>query len=91
MQITVKARRDGRVDIVALVRRYVEMVVPRDVLDKIMVKRLFPEATTGNRAWMYTITMPDQLQDDAIMRLLNTLQSEQAIEYAEVPVRRDPM
>jgi hypothetical protein len=52
---------------------------------------VFPGLTQGNRAGLFTIKLPGRVSQQALDRLLRQLRADAAIEYAELPARKQTM
>jgi len=90
MQIVVKAVKNLDRDPIEIITRNVaETLGERD--EKAVVSKVFPEQTSGNRARLYMVHLPDDLPEKDISRLVERLSNQEALEYAEVPAAKRPM
>ena len=90
MQIVVKAAKDLDKDPIEIITRNVaETLGERD--EKAVVSKVFPDQTSGNRARLYTVHLPDDLPAKDVSRVVERLSSQEALEYAEVPAAKRPL
>jgi hypothetical protein len=90
MQIVVKAAKDSDQDPLEIITRNVAETLG-DQEEKAVVSKVFPDQTSGNRARLYTVHLPDYLPAKDVSRVVERLSSQEALEYAEVPAPRRPM
>ena len=91
MQIVFKAR-EGRVkQVEKLVGKKLRKALPGTPLKDVTVRPVFPDVTTGQRSRLFTIDLPDQLPEQKITQLVESLREEDALEYAEIPAAKRPL
>ncbi|MGH8503177.1 MAG: hypothetical protein ACREVE_12035 [Gammaproteobacteria bacterium] len=91
MQIICKVK-EGRVaEAEKLVTDSISQVLSASVVGQVTVKQVFPGVTTGQRARLFTVNLPDQLSDHKLRVVMESLRSEDALEYAELPAEKQPM
>lgn len=90
MQIVVKAAKDLKRDPVEIIARNVAETLGGGH-DKAVVSKVFPGQTTGNRARLYTVHLPDSLTEKDVNRVVERLSSQDALEFAEIPASRRPL
>jgi hypothetical protein len=81
MKITVKVKPRAKKGPAAVVRARLGQA------HKAKVKEVFPGETTGRRAGMVIVDLPDDLTDEDSETVLNELRGDAEIEYAE-PARK---
>jgi hypothetical protein len=91
MQIVVKVVSDHVADAPALVARRVAEHLPAHTGGKVDVSELFPGLTRGRRAGLVTVRLPHGLSEAEVDRLVEDLQREDAVEYAELPAPKHPV
>jgi hypothetical protein len=93
MQIVVKTSEPAAEDACPLIRRWVLNAAPK--LDKneqaIDVSKVFPTVTSGNRARMYTINLPDDVSDQDLGHIVDVLKKQSELEYAQVAAPKQPL
>jgi hypothetical protein len=93
MQIVVKTSDTGAEDPRPLIRRWVLNAAPK--LDKnekdIDVSKVFPAVTSGNRARMYTINLPEHVSDQEVGHIVETLKNQSELEYAQLAAPKHPL
>jgi hypothetical protein len=55
------------------------------------VEQVFPGLTTGRRARLFTIDLPDHIPAPKLRELIEALRGEDAVEYAELPAEKKPL
>ena len=58
---------------------------------ELTLRPMFPGVTSGRRRGMCVLELPDDLPAERLERVLSTLRSDEAIEYAELPARKGPV
>lgn len=82
MQITVKVNTARAKSAARVVRECLKSASPQ-VAETANVEEVFPGVTSGRRAGMVTVNLPQKLSNDDVEAVLSALQSDEAIEYAE--------
>ena len=90
MQIVVKAAKKVDNDPMEIITRNVAETLG-DREGRAVVSKVFPQQTTGNRARLYTVHLPDDLPTKDVNRVVERLSSQEALEYAEIPAAKRPM
>ncbi len=68
----------------------VSKVLPAAAARKVTIKRVFPEVTSGQRARLFTIDLPN-VSESQVKAVVDTLQSGEGIEYAQIPASKQPL
>lgn len=90
MQIIVKAAKSSDKDPMELISRSVaESLGDRE--KTAVVSKVFPDQTSGHRARLYTVNLPDGLTDRDIKSVVERLSRQDALEYAEIPAPKRPL
>ena len=90
MQIVIKAAKDQDKDpLDVIIRSVAETLGHRD--EQAVVSKVFPEQTSGHRARLYTVELPDDLPAQDLNRVVERLSGQEAFEYAEIPAARRPL
>lgn len=66
----------------------VQQAVPDSIGRQVVVRPLFPGVTTGRRAAMFIVDVPDEAESGLVTSLIAALRCEESVEYAEVPAER---
>lgn len=89
MQIVVKAAKNQDRDAFDVISRSVaESLGHRE---QAVVSKVFPEQTSGHRARLYTVELPDDLPAQDLNRVVEQLSGQEAFEYAEIPAAKRPL
>jgi hypothetical protein len=70
--------------------RHIGDVLNTSQREQTTVSRVFPEVAKGGRAGLFTIDLPDDVDEERVATLLRTLREDNNLEYAQTPARRDP-
>lgn len=62
-----------------------------DAMKDVSVRQLFPGLTTGQRARLFILELPEGVPDGKIKEVVSSLHKDEAIEYAEIPASKRPM
>lgn len=90
MQIVVKAVKNQDKDPVDVITRSVaETLGNRD--RQAVVSKVFPDQTSGHRARLYTVELPDDLPARDLNQIVERLSRQEALEYAELPAAKRPL
>ncbi|MFL6200271.1 MAG: hypothetical protein ACJ76J_13910 [Thermoanaerobaculia bacterium] len=90
MQIVVKAAKNQDKDPLDVITSSVaETLGSRD--KQAVVSKVFPAQTTGHRARLYTVELPDDLPAKDLNRVVERLSRQEAFEYAELPAAKRPL
>jgi hypothetical protein len=92
MQLVVKTSDNGSNDASSLIHSLVLNSAP--VLNEavsVVVSKVFPKVTQGNRARLYTVNLPDDLSDETVQQVLTGLSKNQRLEYAERSAPKQPL
>lgn len=90
MQIVVKAAKKQEVDALDVIARSVaESLCHR--YKRAVVSKAFPEQTSGHRARLYTVELPNDLPAQDLNRVVERLSGQEAFEYAEIPAAKRPL
>jgi hypothetical protein len=82
MQIAVKAAEGRTKDASQAIERAVRQTLPEATVS---VRQLFPDASTGNRARLFVVEVPDHLPPTDVAQVVAALNGHAAIEYASIP------
>jgi hypothetical protein len=91
MQIVFKARQGRAKQVEKLVSKTFKKALPEVPLKSVTVRQIFPGVTTGQRSRLFTVDVPDQLSEQKITHLVESLRKEDALEYAEIPAAKRPL
>jgi hypothetical protein len=91
MQIVFKAREGRAKQAEKLVSKTLRKALPEMALKGVTVRPIFPAVATGQRSRLFTVDLPDQLSEQKIAQLVESLRKEDALEYAEVPAAKRPL
>ena len=90
MQIVVKTSKERAEDAAHLIAKSVTGTLGTRCADPV-VSKVFPGQTTGNRARLYMVHLPDELSEKEVSRVVERLRSQDAVESAEIPSPKNPM
>jgi hypothetical protein len=90
VDIVVKAAKDQTEDPREIITRSVAETLG-DTKRRAVISKVFPEQTTGNRARLYMVRLPDDLPTKDLNRVVEQLSSQEAFEYAELPAAKRPL
>lgn len=91
MQIVFKAREGRAKQAEKLVSKTLRKALPGVPLNSVTVRPIFPGVATGQRSRLFTIDLPDQLSEQKMTQLVESLRKEDALEYAEIPAAKRPL
>jgi hypothetical protein len=91
MQIVFKARAGRAKQAEKLVGETLKKTLPGESLENITIRPIFPGVATGQRARLFAVDLPDQLSQQNITKLMESLRNEEALEYAEIPAAKRPL
>jgi hypothetical protein len=91
MQIVFKTREGRAKQVEKLVSKTLRKALPGVPLKSFTVRPIFPGVATGQRSRLFTVDLPDQLSEQKITQLVESLRKEDALEYAEVPAPKRPL
>lgn len=91
MQIICKVREGCVGEAEKLVTDSIRQVLPASVVSQVTVKQVFPGVTTGQRARLFTVNLPDPLPDQDLRGVMESLRSGDALEYAELPAEKQAL
>jgi hypothetical protein len=91
MQIVVKAavKNQDKDPVDVITRSVAETLGNRD--KQAVVSKVFPNQTSGHRARLYTVELPDDLPVKDLNRIVERLSRQEALEYAELPADKRPL
>jgi hypothetical protein len=55
------------------------------------VSKIFPDQSTGHRARMFSVDLPNGLSNEELARVVERLRQDDSLEYAEIPAAKKPM
>lgn len=90
MQIVVKAAKNQDKDPLAVITRSVAETLGHGD-EQAVVSKVFPGQSSGHRARLYTVELPDDLPVQDLNRVVERLSGQEAFEYAEVPAAKRPL
>jgi hypothetical protein len=91
MQIVFKARAGRAKQVEKLVGKTLRKALPGVPLESVTIRPIFPDVATGQRSRLFTVDLPDQLPQQKITQLVESLRKEDALEYAEIPAAKRPL
>ena len=89
MKIVAKATKAGAADAVECVERCIARVLGGGAASA-SVARVFPDVTSGNRARLLVVDLPDDTGHEQVAVLLEQLRDESLFEYVEEPAPKQP-
>lgn len=91
MQIVVKTAvtNQDKDPIDVITRSVAETLGNRD--KEAVVSKVFPNQTSGHRARLYTVELPDDLPAKDLNQIVERLSRQEALEYAELPAAKRPL
>jgi hypothetical protein len=92
MQIVVKTAAKADDDASPLIRRLVLDAAPllSKAKHEVDVSKVFPAVTSGNRARMYTVSLPDDVSDQDLGQIVDHLKKHNELEYAQLAAPKHP-
>jgi hypothetical protein len=93
MQIVVKTSEAGADDAGPLIRRLVLDAAPKLGKEKktFNVSKVFPKVTSGNRARIYTVSLPDDVSEQDVGHIVDVLGKQNELEYAQLASPKQPL
>jgi hypothetical protein len=91
MQIVVKATPESAKQAKAILAARVAAGMSPEHAPDVTVDPVFPGVTQGNRARMFTVTLPDDVPKRVLSLLLKQLQRDKAFEYAAIAAEKRPL
>jgi hypothetical protein len=65
--------------------------LPESIVASVVVKPVFPGLTSGRRAGMFTVDLPDSVSAKVVDSIIDSLRRDAAVEYAQLPAEKRPM
>ncbi|MEA2711295.1 MAG: hypothetical protein QOF78_3896 [Phycisphaerales bacterium] len=91
MQIVIKGAREINSDLASQVRAQAVSLINGISAKNVRVTKVFPEAQVGQRARLYVLHLPDDLNDSRVEAILRALRSLKDLESASLPSPRRPI
>lgn len=91
MQVIFKAREGRAKDAAKAVAKKLGAILSERAAEGVKVRQVFPGLTSGQRARLFTVDLPDDLSEQEVRAAVEGLRDDEALEYAELPAPKSPM
>ena len=91
MQLVVKVEPEDASAGTDIIGRAIRRVLSADLYERTRISKVFPDVSSGRRAGLFAVELPDDMPKDQLKPVLRALNAERRISYSSVPESRRPL